>query len=159
MPAKAQPMAATTNERTTPGPAFSAAAMPVSENRPAPIMAPMPSATRFTGPSVRLSECSLSSASDLMRSSDFVAVRYMSDLSEMGFRFPDKIHGQAQQHDNQPGPGVTRLVSQQQDLDRPRRHDRNGRQDRIAEGLIRPLHLGARAAQHEDTGNRQDIEN
>ena len=41
------------NESTTAGPALSAAAMPVSENRPAPMIAPMPSATRFTGPSVR----------------------------------------------------------------------------------------------------------
>src|ERR1017187_46888 len=100
MPAKAQPIAATTNERTTAGPAFSAAAIPVSENKPAPMIAPIPSATRFTGPSVRLSECSLSSALDLMRSSDLVAVRYMSDLSG-GFRFPDKIHGYSQQHDDQ----------------------------------------------------------
>ena len=52
MPAKAQPIAATTKESTTAGPAFSAAAMPVSENSPAPMIAPMPSATRFTGPSV-----------------------------------------------------------------------------------------------------------
>ena len=35
------------------GPAFSAAAMPVREKMPAPMMAPIPNATRLPGPSVR----------------------------------------------------------------------------------------------------------
>ena len=37
------------------GPAFSAAALPVSTKMPAPMMAPMPSATRFVAVRVRLS--------------------------------------------------------------------------------------------------------
>ena len=52
MPAKAQPMAAITKESTTAGPALSAAAIPVNENSPAPMMAPMPRATRLNGPRV-----------------------------------------------------------------------------------------------------------
>ncbi len=50
MPAKPQPIAATRKESTTAGPAFSAAAMPVSENNPAPMMAPMPRPIRLKGP-------------------------------------------------------------------------------------------------------------
>ena len=37
------------------GPAFSAAALPVSTKMPAPMMAPIPSATRLVAVSVRLS--------------------------------------------------------------------------------------------------------
>ncbi|GJE46848.1 hypothetical protein AEGHOMDF_6057 [Methylobacterium soli] len=40
-------------EITTAGPACSAAAMPVSENRPAPITAPIPRPIRLQGPRVR----------------------------------------------------------------------------------------------------------
>src|ERR1051326_249118 len=77
MPANAQPMAATTKESTTAGPAWSAAAMPVSENKPAPIIAPMPKATRLTGPSVRTRWCLPPSASAMMRSRGLVANRFM----------------------------------------------------------------------------------
>src|SRR5579862_4354125 len=77
MPAKAQPTAAITNESTTAGPAFSAAAMPVSENRPAPMMAPIPSATRFTGPRVLANWCLPLWDSAMMRLTDFVANRLM----------------------------------------------------------------------------------
>src|ERR1035438_9552154 len=75
MPAKAQPTAATTKESTTAGPALSAATMPVSENSPAPMMAPMPSATRLTGPSVRFKWWVVSSDSARITSTDFVRNR------------------------------------------------------------------------------------
>src|SRR5712691_5421617 len=56
------------------GPAYSAAGDPVSAKIPAPIMAPIPSVTRFTGPRARLRLCSpVSSASFISVSSDFVA--------------------------------------------------------------------------------------
>src|SRR5215471_8551582 len=80
MPAKAQPIAATTKESTTAGPALSAAAMPVSENKPAPMIAPMPRAIKLNGPSVFLRCCSPPSASALMRSSDFVSKRLIDQL-------------------------------------------------------------------------------
>ena len=43
-----QAKAAGANAMVTAGPAFSEAAIPVSENNPAPIIAPIPKATRFT---------------------------------------------------------------------------------------------------------------
>ena len=40
------------------GPAYCAAAVPVSTKIPAPMIAPMPSVVRFSAPSARLSVCS-----------------------------------------------------------------------------------------------------
>src|ERR1017187_10460722 len=40
------------------GPVYCAAVVPVSTKMPAPMIAPIPSVIRFTGPSTRLSECS-----------------------------------------------------------------------------------------------------
>src|SRR5262245_56721790 len=66
-------MPATTNASVTDGPARSAIAAAVRTNKPAPMMAPMPSATSDNGPSVRLSVPSpLASASALSRSIDLV---------------------------------------------------------------------------------------
>src|SRR5882762_3434044 len=56
------------------GPAYSDAAEPVSTKIPAPMIAPMPSVTRFTGPSARFRLCSpVSDASFIKVSSDLVA--------------------------------------------------------------------------------------
>ncbi|MNX56791.1 hypothetical protein D3C86_875940 [compost metagenome] len=55
------------------GPALLAAAEPVIENSPAPMIAPIPKATRFTGPSVLFSVPSpLSDASLVSKSIDFL---------------------------------------------------------------------------------------
>ena len=59
------------------GPAFSAAAIPVSENSPAPMMAPIPSATRLSGPSVRFSVWAPPSDSAMMRLRGLMASRLM----------------------------------------------------------------------------------
>src|SRR3954466_4444545 len=56
----------------TDGPALLAAAAAVRTNRPAPMMAPMPSMTRSAGPSVRFRPCA-ASASARSWSTDFVA--------------------------------------------------------------------------------------
>ena len=64
-------MAATINPKVTEGPAFCAAAAAVLTNNPAPIMAPMPSATRAPEPSVRLSPFSESPASAINWLIDF----------------------------------------------------------------------------------------
>src|SRR5258708_12302616 len=56
------------------GPAYSDAAEPVSTKMPAPMIAPIPSVTRFTGPRARLRLCSpVAEASFISVSSDFVA--------------------------------------------------------------------------------------
>src|SRR6516225_2349837 len=56
------------------GPAYSAAAEPVSTKIPAPMIAPIPSVTRLMGPRARFSECSpVSRASFISTSSDLVA--------------------------------------------------------------------------------------
>src|SRR5262245_44090197 len=66
-------MPATMNASTTEGPARSAMAAAVRTNSPAPMMAPMPSATSCKGPSVRFSVPSpLAAASASRRSIDFV---------------------------------------------------------------------------------------
>src|SRR5260370_1480167 len=54
--------------------------MPVRENSPAPMMAPMPSITRLTGPRVRRRAC-LPSDCARMRSSGLVANRFIQDPS------------------------------------------------------------------------------
>src|SRR3954468_20886469 len=51
------------NERTIAGPAYCAAALPVRTKIPAPMMAPMPSVVRLSGPRARLSPCVVSEAS------------------------------------------------------------------------------------------------
>jgi|GEM_PF-5504940 len=51
-------MAAITKEIVTAGPALWAAAPPVMEKSPAPIIAPMPSATKLGAPNVRFKLCS-----------------------------------------------------------------------------------------------------
>src|ERR1700739_4485332 len=56
------------------GPAYSEAADPVSTKMPAPMMAPIPSVTRFIGPRARFRLCSpVSDASFIKVSRDFVA--------------------------------------------------------------------------------------
>src|SRR5439155_22157943 len=56
------------------GPAYNDAAEPVSTKMPAPMMAPIPRVTRFTGPSARFRLCSpVSEASFISVSSDLVA--------------------------------------------------------------------------------------
>src|SRR5262245_38010761 len=50
---------------TTEGPARSAIAAPVRTNNPAPMIAPMPSMIRLTGPSVRFRVCSPASPASL----------------------------------------------------------------------------------------------
>src|SRR5579863_4392738 len=56
------------------GPAYSAAADPVSTKIPAPMIAPIPSDTRLTGPNARFSPCSpVSEASFNKASMGFVA--------------------------------------------------------------------------------------
>jgi hypothetical protein len=49
-------MAAIINERVMAGPVYSAATMPVTENKPAPTMTPTPKAISPKGPSTRFSE-------------------------------------------------------------------------------------------------------
>src|SRR5258708_7798945 len=82
MPAKAQPRAAMRNERTTAGPAFSAAAMPESENKPAPMIEPMPRAIKPQGPRWRLRLGRSLSAS--RRRSRMLMKRFMAPVSVFG---------------------------------------------------------------------------
>jgi hypothetical protein len=49
-------MAAIINERVMAGPVYSAATMPVTDNKPAPTMTPTPKAMSLKGPSTRFSE-------------------------------------------------------------------------------------------------------
>src|SRR5262249_36459259 len=70
-------MPPSTNESATAGPAYEAAACPVSTKMPAPMIAPMPSETRFIAESVRFNECSpLVSASAFKAAIDFLTNRF-----------------------------------------------------------------------------------
>src|SRR5689334_7283665 len=139
------------------------------------MIAPMPSATRFTGPSVFLRWCSPPSDSALIRSSDFVANRlmlfpffarligkiaqsggsrsetlcYVADPAQSRALPPQEVNGQPEQHDDEPRPGVVRLIEEQQDLDQSGRADVERRQRGVAKRLVRTLHLGTAPAQHE----------
>lgn len=59
----------------TAGPAFSAAAIPVRENNPAPMMAPIPNATNEVEDKVLFKPFSLSLASDNKEVNDFRRVK------------------------------------------------------------------------------------
>src|SRR5690349_17874420 len=63
------------NESMMAGPAYPAAAWPVSTKMPAPMIAPMPSVIRFNALKARFSPCSLSAASALSWAIDLVAKR------------------------------------------------------------------------------------
>jgi hypothetical protein len=64
-------------EYTTPGPAYRAAAGPVSTKMPVPMIAPIPRAIRLPAPSDRLSVCSpVSDASPIIVLSDFVCSKF-----------------------------------------------------------------------------------
>ena len=66
------------------GPAYCAAACPVSTKIPAPMMAPIPRVIRLMGPRARLSVCAPSSpASRMSRSNGF--------LSQIGFPMPSPL--------------------------------------------------------------------
>src|SRR5215472_12231637 len=76
-------MAPTTKDRTTEGPAASEDASAVRINRPAPMIAPMPRATRLFAVKVRLRWLSWACASSTVN--DFLRVRlirFLSNLSE-----------------------------------------------------------------------------
>src|SRR5262249_54868836 len=69
---KHEAMPAMTNDRATAGPALAAAARPVRTKMPVPMMAPIPSMTRSSAVSERLSPCPCS-ASARSSSTDLVA--------------------------------------------------------------------------------------
>src|ERR1017187_6677640 len=71
---------------------------------------------------------------------------------------PDKVNGQAQKHDDESRPRVVRFVHQQQNFDQTRRQYVYRGQHGVPEGFVRPLHLRARATQHEQAGDRQNVE-
>src|SRR5262245_9601492 len=105
------------NASVTEGPDLSAIAAAVRTNRPAPMMAPIPSAIRDMGPSVRFSVCAPPSDSARSLSTDFVAKRLIVQLSfQMGscgrLFSPDKIDWHTQQDNPQPRPSVVRFVQQ-----------------------------------------------
>src|ERR1035438_3229536 len=114
MPAKAHPTAAIMKEKTTAGPALSCAALGVRAKRPAPMMAPMPRAIRFTGPSVRLSWCAPPSLSRMMRAIGLIAKRLKRQypysfsvfiLSIHRGATPEEVNRHSQQYQNQPPDG------------------------------------------------------
>src|SRR5262245_47650403 len=79
-------MPATMNATVTDGPDRSAIAAAVLTKRPAPLIAPMPSATSADGPSVRFRVVSpLAAASESRRSIDLVRNRLPSKASSQFF--------------------------------------------------------------------------
>src|SRR6185436_9483618 len=74
-PASAQPTPAMINPIVTAGPALFAAAAAVRTNKPAPMIAPIPSATRLVAFSVRFNPFSESSTSRIKRLNGFFTKR------------------------------------------------------------------------------------
>src|ERR1700753_607632 len=71
--------------------------------------------------------------------------------------FPEQIHGDADEHDDQAGPGVLRLVAQQLNLDEHRNHEVSDRQHWITEGFVRARHVWPFPAKDEEAAEREDI--
>ncbi len=78
-------MPATMKEKTTPGPAYWAAAAPVSTKMPVPMIAPMPSEIRLSGPSARFRLCSPVSLASLM----MVPMGFFAQIFAMRFSSPE----------------------------------------------------------------------
>src|SRR5690242_5333497 len=112
------------NAITTDGPARSAIAAAVRTKRPAPMMAPMPSATSAPGPRVRLSwpspvaAPSTSSASmDLVRVNDILWILLEGLGRAPAARAPEQVDRDSGEQDDQTGPARRRLVEQQDEHD------------------------------------------
>ncbi len=125
----------------------------VSENSPAPMIAPIPSATRLPGPSVRFRLCSPPSVSSHDAAQWF---DWRIDSRDRAFFLsPEIVNRNAQQHNAESRKRVVRFVQQQQNLNQTRRHNVDGGQHRIAHGAVGPLHIRPRAAQDEQSRDRQ----
>src|ERR1019366_3817043 len=61
-------------------------------------------------------------------------------------------------YEYQPSDGEGGFVQQQENFDQTGGRDVEGRENRIADGAVRALEIRLGAAQPEETGNRQDIE-
>ena len=129
----------------------------VSAKSPAPMMAPMPSATRLTGPqrALELVFAALAFAHDTSQGFDWQkGSRFDSTFSSA----PEKINRHPQQNKNEPANRKGGLVDQQQNFDHAGNQHVQGRQNGVAHGAVGPLHIGTRAAQPEETADRQDVE-
>jgi hypothetical protein len=70
-------MPPSTNERAIAGPPLDAAALPVNEKMPAPMIAPMPSVVRFMADNVRFKLCSPPTAASAFKAAiDFLTKRF-----------------------------------------------------------------------------------
>src|SRR5262245_14116345 len=114
-------------------------------------MAPTPKAVSWNGPSVLFRLCSPVSFASLSSSSNgLVANKLMIPPRSLSPPFagsaPDEIDRRAQEHDDQPWPGVVRLIKKQQDFNQARGYDVQGGQDRVSKGSVRSLHVRPGAA-------------
>src|SRR5215471_10754443 len=160
------------------GPAYKAAAEPVSTKIPAPIMAPMPRVTRLIGPSARFSEFSpVSPASFINTSSDLVAKsglpmqlllflpknRKARALLFAGSTFalcagPQPVHRKPQQHNHHAHASCLRFIQQKHT------HDSAGGQyiqqwkKRVSESLVGALQFWATGPQDKNSHDGQHIE-
>ena len=129
-----------TKERTIAGPAYCAAALPVSTKMPAPMIAPMPSIVRFVAESARLSVpdpvCAASVCSDAMLFVLDMLMRISPDSrcvrAYYGARLcsppPQPLSRSSRRDVHQPvsPPGVRRGRAAQTSADSPRRRNRPG---------------------------------
>src|SRR5258708_18446146 len=107
------------------------------------MIAPTPRAVNCTTPSVRFKLCSPASlVSSRSNFSGFRASKLAIGFFSLfrGFA-PYEIDRRAEQYDDQPGPGIVRLVNQQQDFNQAGGKDVEGRQNWVSESLVRSLHF------------------
>ena len=101
------------------GPASLAATRPVMTKMPAPMMAPTPSEVRPTGPRTRRSRFSPSAsagafpATSWRRAVSRTWASFLDERFEVGAASPEKIDGDARQHDQKAGPAEDGLDDQQ----------------------------------------------
>src|SRR5687768_7131951 len=98
-------MPATMNASTMAGPAYCAAALPVSTKIPVPMIAPMPSATRLTDPRVRLRVCVPSLDASACSSSIDLRVKRLIGRwvrGSAGGSLPEEVDGDTEKHNDKP---------------------------------------------------------
>src|ERR1017187_2887458 len=135
------------------GPAKLAAAAPVSTKMPAPMIAPIPSATRLTGPRARFSppssdEASLRSMSKDLRPSRFDGIQSPSSAAQ------SNVYWNPEKYNDQAGKAETGLIPEQGRFDRQGQNNIQRREHRISQRAVRTLHFRALHTQDKHSRDR-----
>src|SRR5467141_259236 len=73
--------------------------------------------------------------------------------------FPNEVNRNPRNHNNQSGPSRCRLINEEDGQNYRSAHNVQNRNQWVTESLVWPLSIRAAESQHNDSGNRQNIEN